>query len=158
MRAFDCSEKRQSVKSFFSTSQPSSKGRRVAASTASMAASGAIMPRCFRRAVSRAAAKMGEFSSGVPSFSLRSRVLGAGFNRISRANAIAPASRSPSMIRSRIPNSRASRAETELPLAHISTALATPANRGRRCVPPAPGMMPSFTSSWPTCASGAATR
>ncbi len=35
---------------------------------------------------------------------------------------------------------------------------AAPHSRGRRCVPPAPGMMPSSTSGWPTLASGTATR
>ena len=38
--------------------------------------------------------------------------------------------------------------------AHISTAFWIPARRGRRCVPAAPGMMPSFTSGCPTCADG----
>ena len=41
--------------------------------------------------------------------------------------------------------------------AHLD-ASATPASRGSRCVPPAPGMMPSSTSGWPTFASFAATR
>ena len=45
---------------------------------ASIAASGAIRLRCFLRAVSRAAAKIGAFCSGVPSFWLRSRVFGRG--------------------------------------------------------------------------------
>jgi len=44
------------------------------------------------------------------------------------------------------------------PNAHISTAFATPARRGNRCVPAAPGIMPSFTSGWPTCADATATR
>lgn len=33
-----------------------------------------------------------------------------------------------------------------------------PIARGRRCVPPAPGRMPSFTSGSAICAPGAATR
>ena len=40
----------------------------------------------------------------------------------------------------------------------ISTAFATPASRGSRCVPPAPGMSPSLTSGCPTRAEGTATR
>ena len=56
--AFDWSEYRQSRNSLASTWQPSSKGRLVAASMASMAASGAIRLRCFLRAASRAAAKI----------------------------------------------------------------------------------------------------
>ena len=51
------------MNSLASTWQPSSKGRRVAASMASMAASGAIRLRCFLRTVSRAAAKIGAFCS-----------------------------------------------------------------------------------------------
>ena len=42
------------------------------------------------------------------SFSLRSRVLGAGRSATSRANATAPVSKSPSMIRSTMPSARAS--------------------------------------------------
>src|SRR5215471_19184624 len=78
MRAFDSSENKHSVKRLRSKSQPCSNGINVAASTASIAASGAIMPRCLLRAFWRAVRKMGALCSGVPSFSLRSRVLGAG--------------------------------------------------------------------------------
>ena len=35
-------------------------------------------------------------------------------------------------------------------------ALAFPTARGRRCVPPAPGMMPSLISGWPNFAVSAA--
>ena len=38
----------------------------------------------------------------------------------------------------------------------ISMALAFPTARGRRCVPPAPGMMPSLISGWPNFAVSAA--
>ena len=41
-------------------------------------------------------------------------------------------------------------APTGSPSAHIRAARATPHNRGSRCVPAAPGMMPNFTSGWPT--------
>src|SRR5271168_4548184 len=125
---------------------------------ASMAACGAFRPRCFFAAVSRAAAKTAAFSAGLPSLSLRSRVLGAGLAATSLAKAMAPARRSPSIILSTMPDLKASSAFTGLPVVHISTALATPARRGRRCVPAAPGMMPSFTSGWPTCALATATR
>ena len=37
-------------------------------------------------------------------------------------------------------------------------ALATPTRRGSRCVPPAPGIMPSVTSGSPTTVPGSATR
>src|SRR5260370_384669 len=72
-----------------------------------MAASGAIIPRCFLRAASRAAAKMGVFCGGFRCFSCRSRVLGAAFPATSRANAMAPDKRSPSIRRSRIPACKA---------------------------------------------------
>ena len=62
------------------------------------------------------------------------------------------------MMRSTMPAVNASWDLTGSPKAHISTALATPASRGNRWVPPAPGMMPSFTSGWPTCADGTARR
>ena len=56
----------------------------------------------------------------MPSFSLRSRVFGAGFAAISRANATAPASRSPSIMRSTMPNFSASSAEIGIALcAHL---------------------------------------
>src|SRR5438094_380240 len=43
-----------------------------------------------------------------------------------------------------------------LPVVIISTAFETGTMRGRRCVPPEPGRMPSFTSGRPSCAFGAA--
>ena len=42
------------------------------------------------------------------------------------------------------------------PVSTMSIALALPTARGRRCVPPAPGMMPSLISGWPNCALSAA--
>ena len=55
--------------------------------------------------------------------------------------------------RSTMPAASALGAGTGLPSVHISSASAAPASRGSRCVPPAPGMMPSSTSGWPTFAS-----
>ena len=49
-------------------------------------------------------------------------------------------------------------ASTGSPQTIMSSAFATPTARGRRCVPPAPGMRPSRTSGWARRASGAATR
>ena len=43
-------------------------------------------------------------------------------------------------------------------VAAISSAFPTPATRGSRCVPPAPGRSPSFTSGTPSLAEGTATR
>ena len=45
-----------------------------------------------------------------------------------------------------------------LPLTIIASAASTPASRGRRWVPPAPGGKPSATSGWPTCVLRLATR
>ena len=60
--------------------------------------------------------------------------------------------RSPSTSRSTSPQSNASLAPIGLPVAHISSALPTPATRGSRCVPPAPGSSPSLTSGVPSFA------
>ena len=38
------------------------------------------------------------------------------------------------------------------PAMHSSAPTAGPTIRGRRCVPPAPGITPTVTSGWPTCA------
>ncbi len=54
-----------------------------------------------------------------------------------------------SLPRRRCPASALRSAPTSRPLAAISAAATTPARRGRRCVPPAPGTMPSFTSGRP---------
>ena len=47
---------------------------------------------------------------------------------------------------------------TGSPLTIMLSAVSTPTTRGRRCVPPAPGSRPSFTSGSAICAPGAATR
>jgi hypothetical protein len=44
------------------------------------------------------------------------------------------------------------------PIRFISSALASPTSRGRRWVPPKPGMMPSLISGWPNSADCAASR
>ena len=56
------------------------------------------------------------------------------------------------------PISRASSAGTNRPVYIRSLAFAGPINRGRRCVPPPPGMIPSSISGWPQRASSALTR
>ena len=43
----------------------------------------------------------------------------------------------------------ASRASTMRPDRHSSAPMALPTRRGKRCVPPPPGMMPMATSGWP---------
>jgi hypothetical protein len=47
---------------------------------------------------------------------------------------------------------------TGSPLTIMFSAGSTPSTRGRRCVPPAPGIRPSLTSGSATLAPGAATR
>ena len=49
-------------------------------------------------------------------------------------------------------------AVTGVPLVIIFSAVAAPTRRGIRCVPPAPGMMPSLTSGRPSRVPGAAMR
>ena len=95
---------------------------------------------------------------GVDGGTARSPVRRGGWPARSRAMAIAAAVRSPLTTRSTMPSDNASAAVTMRPLAISSTAAAGPARRGRRCVPPAPGTMPSFTSGRPSLASGAAMR
>jgi hypothetical protein len=47
---------------------------------------------------------------------------------------------------------------TGSPLTIMFSAFSTPITRGSRCVPPAPGIRPSFTSGSATLVPGAATR
>jgi len=54
------------------------------------------------------------------------------------------------------PARSASAASIMRPVSTISIALALPTARGRRWVPPAPGMMPSLISGWPNLALSAA--
>ena len=59
----------------------------------------------------------------------------------------------PAAISSMRPVSRACFAPIGSPLLIMSSASGTPTRRGRRCVPPAPGSRPSFTSGKPNLAS-----
>ena len=78
---------------------------------------------------------------------------------LARAKAIASAARlsSPASSSTR-PISFARGAGTGSPSEVIVAAASTPTTRGRRCVPPAPGSRPSFTSGTPSFADGTATR
>ena len=75
-----------------------------------------------------------------------------------RACATAAARSSPSTSRSIRPSASACALGTRAPLQASSMALGTPTRRGRRCVPPAPGMMPSVTSGGPPTVPAAAPR
>ncbi len=74
------------------------------------------------------------------------------------AKATAPSSRSPSMRASKsfVPASFSE--GTGVPEAIMLTAASIPTTRGNRCVPPAPGRSPSFTSGSAIWAPGEATR
>src|SRR6187549_856577 len=56
------------------------------------------------------------------------------------------------------PNSSASSARIASPTRFISSALFSPTRRGRRWVPPKPGMIPSLISGWPKTAASAPIR
>jgi hypothetical protein len=75
-----------------------------------------------------------------------------------RAQATAEASSGSSTMASMKPSFTASAAETGSPVTMILSAASPPIRRGRRCVPPAPGTKPRFTSGRPTCAEASATR
>ncbi len=83
---------------------------------------------------------------------------GSGLPTLLFANSIAPASRSPWMTSSTRPSSFACSELIGFPVVIMRTASAIEMTRGRRCVPPDPGRIPSFTSGSPSCARGAATR
>ena len=105
MSAFDWSENRHSRKSSASRLQPSANGSATAASTASMALSGAIRPRAFFFTCSRTTARIGALAAAVAE--LRRQVARLArrppWAATSRAKATAPGSRSPSMSLSRMP-------------------------------------------------------
>ena len=129
-----------------------SKGRLPAASrTSSIALPTAGTPRAPRSA-SAAAFSISASSPAGTAASDSLRLLACA------TSARAAASRSPSTTRSTSPSAAASLAGTRRPDAMSAMARATPTSRGKRCVPPAPGMMPSFTSGSPTVAPSAASR
>ncbi len=90
----------------------------------------------------------------------RSRTLGCGPDAAPtlRAKAIAAGSTSPSTISSNslVPANFSD--STGLPVTIMLSAASRPITRGRRCVPPAPGRMPSLTSGSAICAPFEATR
>ena len=153
--AADCTPVISFMNSSRSNFMPSSKGSSVAATAQRMFASGASKPRNFFALALRNSAT----ASG-SGFASLSRMRGIGRLRaISRAKAIASASRlSSPTTRSIRPSSAAFFAGTGSPIASIGSDAFIPIRRGRRCVPPAPGSRPSFTSGVPIIAEGTATR
>ena len=68
------------------------------------------------------------------------------------------AARGPGRRRGRARGGRPPRPRIASPVRFISSAFASPTRRGRRCVPPNPGMIPRLISGWPNVADSAASR
>ena len=142
-----------------SRSKPSSIGRFTAASMQDTILSGAICPRARKASFFLAASK--KPGSIVEGSIVMSRTLFNGAPEVTKSFAylIAAACRSsPSTTSSTRPMLFAFAAATGLPVVIISSAAFTPANRGTRCVPPAPGRRPNLTSGKPTFADAIAQR
>ena len=150
------------MKSSRSNLRPSSKGIVMAAATASMHLSGAGKffasgPTLFRANWKNASA----FGKSI--FTSRKHASGLRSATTLRANASAPGSNSfsnnvPSMISSMSLVPLNCSDDTGAPETIMFSAASTPIARGRRCVPPAPGRSPSFTSGSAILAPGDATR
>ena len=133
---------------------PSAMSSSALNSTARAAVPGATCPRARFSTAATVASAAARSNGGTGSWPLRR----SGLPISSRANAAASARRSPLAMRSMRPRDSACGAATGLPEVTRSIAAGTPASRGTRCVPPAPGMMPSVTSGRPTRASAVAIR
>ncbi len=137
--AFDSVETTHPAKSSRSRIDPASNELFRPASIASTTAEGAAIPRAVFASVLRRSAHAASPAATCSTVSEISRDL-----RISRAfafafaNAIAPASRSPSTMWSMMPAASALAAGTGLPPVHISSAMVAPHSLGSRWVPPAP--------------------
>ena len=119
----------------------------TAAATASMHRCGAGWFLRFDAPPFRAPTAKSFAASGQSMAMSRTRLSPAVFRRRPcAAKASAPSRKSPSTIASKSRVSRNSAAATLAPLTIIRSALSTPTTRGSRCVPPAPGRIPSFTS------------
>ena len=119
--------------------------------------SGARKPRNLRAFALRNSAKSSGLPRAAPTLSFMSRTLRSG--RFSAttflANSLALVRSSPSGTSSSSrPLARAVLASMCLPEVIISSACSTPTRRGSRCVPPAPGNRPRFTSGRPHLADG----
>ena len=131
---------------------PWSNGSSTAASTALMQFSGARKPRVWRATDLRNSAKISGLPFAAPrSCPSRSRIFLSGrFSATTFSAKATPAAvRSPSTISSMRPTFSASSAPIGSPLTIIWSAFCAPTTRGSRCVPPAPGRRPSFTSGRP---------
>ena len=159
--AFDWVEPSSAMNISRSFATPSSNGRSTAFLTDSIAFSHASKPRNLRAFALRIVSKIAGSPRAGASFSSRSRTFFNGaLSAISRlAKAIAPSLSLPSSASaSTTPQSFASRAPNGVPDRMTSSAVSTPTRRGRRWVPPAPGMRPSLISGRPHLAEGTAIR
>ena len=154
--ALDCSPATRLANKSRSFCKPSSKGMVKEARTASTQPFGLSCPRARFNKAPAAASNAAISWPAILSVRLRARVK---FRpRLARAKAMAPASKSPSITASIKPSFSASVAFTGSPGTMIFSAASGPISRGRRCVPPAPGTKPRFTSGRPRFASASATR
>ena len=159
--AFDCVVASSATNISRSLTMPSSNGRLTAFATDSIAFSQASKPRNLRALALRIASKISGWPRAGSSLSERSRTFfnGAFSAMRRRAKASADSCSLPSSaISSTTPHSLASRAPNGVPDRMTSSAFSTPMRRGRRCVPPAPGMRPSLISGRPHFADGTAMR
>mmetsp|Transcript_25390 Transcript_25390/g.82075 ORF Transcript_25390/g.82075 Transcript_25390/m.82075 type:complete len:268 (-) Transcript_25390:304-1107(-) len=150
-----CGPAASSAKSADSRARPSSKElAETAASTASTILSGAISPLACLRTMSRAAPKKPSAPPGTSS-GRREMTRDASSPASASRSASATAASStacpsaPSMISSAKPILAACSAPTGMPPVIILRAASHPITRGKRCVPPAPGSKPRWTSGRP---------
>ena len=117
------------------------------------------MPRCFFRARFARGRKDGGIFGGSAEFFVTVSRFGMGLMGDFGAKAIAPARRSPSMMSVNDAEFAALRsALMGLPAGTHFDGFGDAGETRKTLRASAPGMMPSFTSGWPTCAVGMATR
>jgi hypothetical protein len=140
-----------------SVRMPSSNGIVTEAASASTHASGA--GRFFALAATLLRANCRKASAfGCCTVTSRSLLHGRSRVDAARASAIAASSGGPSTTPSKSDVDSRSRARSVVPLTIMFSAPSSPIARGSRCVPPAPGMRPSFTSGSAMAAEASATR
>ncbi len=156
--ALDCSDSRHSTNNSRSRARAESNGMEREFPTLSRQRAGAITPRARRRKRDLAASINESASAGRGTLREDTRRGVLPLRARSSANVTAASIRSLSASRSTSPSSHARSAFTASPLKIISSANSRPTRRGRRWVPPAPGISPSLISGSPRRASLAATR
>mmetsp|Transcript_9434 Transcript_9434/g.31183 ORF Transcript_9434/g.31183 Transcript_9434/m.31183 type:complete len:249 (-) Transcript_9434:213-959(-) len=151
--ALDCGPAIKASNLAASKARPASKGSLDAASTHSTMSCGAMTPRGARR---RAAENTSAPTAGIttPQLLRNTPGLRSLTMRMASSSSSAPSGTSASIQ----PISTASAAEMWRPLRMRLSAFSAPTSRGSRCVPPAPGSSPRWTSGKPTFAVFSATR